>query len=121
MVQVTKNLKGSTLVEVIVATLIILVGFLMFSGFVTQILASRPATEEIKTIAVLPELMRQNSFENNNYLHKICPQCELAISPYQGTEIPAIQYTLRSTGTGKNALVFYKIVPGSCTDSLFQD
>lgn len=114
-------LQGSTLFEVIVASIIILVAFMLFSVTLSQLFGGRKLNDEIRTLLVLPDISRHTAITNAPYtIDNICRGCTIQVTE-QTNHLYTNRHLLIKNPDNKTPVLILN-VPASpiSVDSLFQ-
>lgn len=109
-------LKGSTLIEVIVASVILLVGFLLFSAFVSQLYSERNINDEMRAILSFSFLQEKENTQSVN-ADEICSQCILKSTNHS---IHSRIIYIQKGSNNKEVIKYYEISSSKEVDSLFQ-
>lgn len=109
-------LDGSTLVEVLVASVVLLTSFMLFSMFISQLYSERNINDEMKAILSFSFLQEKENIQGID-ADEICNQC--TIKNINQDFQPDIVYIQKGQNR-KEVIKYYKISLSKEVDSLFQ-
>ncbi len=107
-IQVRHRLQGSTLIEVVVATVIITVCFLMFSVLLAKLYRARNINNEVRLLYALPYYIAYPT-NTGQAIQQACPTCTATTST-QSNEYYTTQTTTITDTIKKRKLWQYKQV-----------
>lgn len=115
-ININTKLHGSTLVEIIVASVILLSCFLLFSVFTSQLYNARNVNDEMKILLTFPLLSYNNNISEMD-IDKLCKYCVIRKQTISDTKD---WVEIQRMADGQVVFSYYRFIPPKVIDSLFQ-
>ena len=124
MAKVKKNIRkmylhASSLIEVIVSTIIIIIGFLLFSFLLSQLMSSRRVVPETEFLLRLPSLQTENGALDTTEISKIFQETKIVSEIDANSQFNLLHNEITDRNNGVLIMQYYTL-PDCQVDALFQ-